>query len=396
MTTASPAASRTGPAMRAVNIGLVLLLCCYAWFLAGTLMRRMPLLLDFSVFWTAGRLVWRGQAALAYDWRVFDPMLTFLSAKRPADIGPWFYPPMFFLAVAPLGLLPLPVAAGAWIATTAAALLAAVRAIVPRTAVLLATLAAPPVFFNFCSGQNGLLSGALLGGGLTLIDRRPLLSGALLGALAYKPQFGVVLPVVLAAAGRWRVIAGAAATALALGAIAGVLFGWDTYRAFFGELFFARTHLLGGGLEWNRLESFYGMLRTIGLGGTTAWLVHGGTALAAVAATCAIWRSATAPALQAASLATASFLASPYSEINDMAILVVPMAFLLRHAQEHGFRAWEPPLLVFAYFTPLIFLFVPFIHTLSGMGPFICAALIAIIGLRLGAGERRRSLAAAA
>ena len=37
-----------------------------------------------------------------------------------------------------------------------------------------------------------------------MLDRRPVLAGVLFGLLAYKPQFGLMVPLVLAVSGRWR------------------------------------------------------------------------------------------------------------------------------------------------------------------------------------------------
>ena len=79
---------------------------------------------------------------------------------------------------------------------------------------LLLALAFPAVYVNLAHGQNGFLSAALLGGSLLILDQRPKLAGVLIGLLAYKPQFGVLIPLVLIATGRWTVIAAAAATVL--------------------------------------------------------------------------------------------------------------------------------------------------------------------------------------
>ena len=54
-----------------------------------------------------------------------------------------------------------------------------------------------------------------VGGGLLLLDRRPVLAGILFGALCYKPHFGMLIPVALAASGRWRAFGAAAASAAA-------------------------------------------------------------------------------------------------------------------------------------------------------------------------------------
>ena len=64
------------------------------------------------------------------------------------------------------------------------------------TALLLA-VAFPAVLVNLGHGQNGFLTAALLGGALAMLDRRPIVAGILFGLLAYKPQFGLMIPLVL-------------------------------------------------------------------------------------------------------------------------------------------------------------------------------------------------------
>ena len=61
---------------------------------------------------------------------------------------------------------------------------------------LLLALAFPAVFVNLGHGHNGFLTAALLGAALVVLDARPILAGILFGLLAYKPQFGVLIPLV--------------------------------------------------------------------------------------------------------------------------------------------------------------------------------------------------------
>ena len=81
---------------------------------------------------------------------------------------------------------------------------------------LLLALSFPAVFVNLGHGHNGLLTAALFGAALVVLDRRPLLAGLLFGLLAYKPQFGVLIPLVLIATWRWRTVAAAVGTVSAL------------------------------------------------------------------------------------------------------------------------------------------------------------------------------------
>jgi hypothetical protein len=66
------------------------------------------------------------------------------------------------------------------------------------------------VFINAVGGQNNTWTAALFGGGLSLLERRPLLAGGLLGLLIYKPQFGLLIPVALLAGRHWRASKGVA------------------------------------------------------------------------------------------------------------------------------------------------------------------------------------------
>ncbi|HBS33696.1 MAG TPA: hypothetical protein DEA50_01280, partial [Parvularcula sp.] len=50
-------------------------------------------------------------------------------------------------------------------------------------------------------GQAAFLLSALFTGALMSLQRRPLLSGALFGLMAFKPQYGLLIPVALAAGG---------------------------------------------------------------------------------------------------------------------------------------------------------------------------------------------------
>jgi len=44
----------------------------------------------------------------------------------------------------------------------------------------------------------------LLGTALVMLVERPILAGVLIGCLAYKPQFGLLIPLVLIAGSHWR------------------------------------------------------------------------------------------------------------------------------------------------------------------------------------------------
>src|ERR1700679_444181 len=80
------------------------------------------------------------------------------------------------------------------------------------------------------SRASGFLPAALLGAALVTLARRPLLAGILLGLLVYKPQYGLMLPIVLAVSGRWRCFAAAAATVVLVTIATTLTFGVSVWQ----------------------------------------------------------------------------------------------------------------------------------------------------------------------
>ncbi|WLA52815.1 glycosyltransferase family 87 protein [Bradyrhizobium elkanii] len=105
-----------------------------------------------------------------------------------------------------------------------------VSAIRPRFAVLLLAFAVPAVLYDFIVGQSSLLAASLLGAILLTLDRRPIVSGFLIALLIFKPQYGVLLPLVLIATGRWTVFITASLVTPVLLLLTGLTFGWDTFE----------------------------------------------------------------------------------------------------------------------------------------------------------------------
>ena len=169
---------------------------------------------DFSEVYAAGTLVDVGQAAAPYDMpRHFERQRELFGAD--AAIYTWNYPPFFLGAAGLLALLPYLAALLVWQAATFAGYLAAIGGILRPRLALLAAAAFPAVYSNFGHGQTGFLVAGLMGGGLMLLDRRPALAGVLLALVAIKPQFGPLIPIALAAGGRWRAFAAATITVIA-------------------------------------------------------------------------------------------------------------------------------------------------------------------------------------
>jgi alpha-1,2-mannosyltransferase len=314
-----------------------------------------PIGTDFSNVYAAGALTWQGRPAEAYQ-----PPLQHAAEKatfggRDVPFYGWHYPPFFFAVAVLVATVPYAWGLSIWLVASLAAYLAVIRAILPRPETLLNAAAFPAVFVNIGHGQNGFLTTALLGGALHLINRRPWLAGVLIGCLAYKPQFGVLIPIALLAGGRWSTIGAAMATVAALVAISFVTLGAGVWHAFADSMTFTQTVVLEqGDTGWEKIQSVFSAVRMWGAGVHLAYTVQATLALMLAASLAWLWQSDAAFELKASALATGSLLATPYVLDYDLVVLAVAIAFFVRHGMSRGFRTFEISLLAAAWSVPLL------------------------------------------
>jgi Glycosyltransferase family 87 len=321
-----------------------------------------PLGTDFSNVYAAGTLVLDGKPAAAFDWPAHY-------AREQAVFGAvtpfygWHYPPFFLFVAGLLALLPYTFALAIWQAVTFALYLVTVRAILTTSSGaarddrlwLLLAIAFPAVFVNIGHGHNGFLTAALLGGALLMLDSRPALAGVLFGLIAYKPQFGLLIPLVLIATGRWRAFVAAGLTVAALTLLTLIAFGPEVWRAFFASTHLTRIEVLeAGGTGWHKIQSVFSMARMWGGGVPLAYAMQGTVTIALAAALIWLWRSGAAFALKAAALPIAAILATPYSLDYDFVVLAPALCFLVADGQARGFGEYEKSALALLWFMPLI------------------------------------------
>jgi hypothetical protein len=350
-----------------------------AWLVTGDGLRDpsgKPVGSDFIAFFTASEMALAGDAARVYDGAAVH------AAERAAfgeaiEFVPWLYPPVFLLLVLPLGLLPYGWALGAWIAATLAGYLAVIRRIAPVPQAVWLALAFPAVLVNMGHGQNGFLTMALLGGAVLLVDRRPLVAGALFAALAIKPQLAILVPLALIAAGCWRTIGAAAVCVAAAAGLAAGAFGPEIFAAFAANTANAREVLEGGVVGWHKLQSVFAAFRLMGVGTTLAYLAQGVVAAAAAAAVIWVWRRPVSLAVRGASLGAATLLATPFCYDYDLVLLALPIAWIGWEGHRGGFLSWEKAVLAAAWIWPLVAR-----QAALGLGvsltPVVIAALLAL------------------
>jgi alpha-1,2-mannosyltransferase len=321
-----------------------------------------PIGTDFSSFYAAGSTALEGHAAEAYD-----PSLH--HAREQKLFGPetpyysWNYPPVFFLVAAPLALLPYPLALALFQTASLAFFLSVIAAILgsarQRSPIIArnwlpAAAGFPAVFLNLGHGQNGFLTASLMGAALVKLDR-PVISGLCIGLLSYKPQFALVIPIALLAAGRWRTIGSAALTTVMLVAVSWFLFGIDAWTMFLDSTEMSRKVLLEqGSVGFEKLQSVFAAVRLWGGAVPLAYALQGAVSVFVILATAWTWRGPEHRELKAAALAVGSLLATPHVLDYDLVVLGIAIAYFARLGLIQGFRACEISVLAAAWLAPLL------------------------------------------
>jgi hypothetical protein len=313
-----------------------------------------PLGADFINFYAASDLALHGRLAEAYD---IDRMAAAEQAIVPAAEGqvvPWQYPPSFALLILPLALLPYSVAFVLFMGVTLTLYLWLIHVILPDRRALLAALAFTGVLVNALGGQNGFLSAALLGGGLILLERRPLAAGALLGLLTYKPHLGLLVPFVLAAGGYWRAIGAAVLSALVFALLAWLAFGSESWLGFWEHLAVASDYLRAGVLPWDKMASVFAAARLLGVGVMLASGLQAIVALGVAAVCIRAWWQGGSLERRVALAVAGTTLVAPALYDYDLVLLAIPMAILAADGMRLGWMPGLRMLLVIAWLTPMI------------------------------------------
>ena len=332
--------------------------------------------IDFCWIWVSGIFAVSSDPSRVYDFTAY-------SAAQATLVGPTIgtpffhfnYPPTALFLSYPIGFMPYLVAFVVWVAATLLLYQATIYAIIPRPVALIAALLPVAVPENALLGQNGFLTAALIGLSLVFLERRPLLSGILLGLLTYKPQFGVLFPFALLASRNWRTLCSATATSLTLGVTAAVVFGYQGWPSFITALLGRNSSLSPDGEVELSLQSIYGLLHWAGASVWIAWAVHLTIAAIVTVIVCALWAKPIPYSLKAAMISIGAVTVTPYLLAYDLCILSIAVAFLVRDGMSRGFLPGER--------TGLLICFAGLFPVATPIAPIICAVLLFLIVRRI-------------
>ena len=340
---------------RAIAWCRVLAVCEGVWLLALILRSHETLLThsDFACFWTASKLALQGRIAAVYDPFAMAAAEHRLHLFADNLVQPFLYPPSYLLLCLPLALMPLGVSAIVFLLAGLVPFLFAIGRLLPWRRHWLQILAFPGVMVAAGSGQNGFFTAACFGGGTLLLDRFPFCAGACLGLLACKPQLAMLVPVALIAARRWRALAGAVTSALALIALSCAVFGAHVWLLFPGALQEARL-VADTLLDQGQLQSLFGGALLLQAPHWLALACQAFLSLSVLGLLIHVAARRPGGRAEGATLVVASLAASPYLMDYDLVILAVPLAWLFSEASRTGWRTWEKYAAASVYMMPLL------------------------------------------
>jgi hypothetical protein len=339
----------------------------------------LPLAADFANYWAAAKLALAGQAPLAYNLdELHEVQQQVLGTHHRHGVG-WYYPPTYLLLMSPWGLLPYLPAFLTWIIGTLALYLLVLSRLSPHPIALPLLCLFSGNYENFKFGQNGFLTGTLLGGGLLLLERCPLAAGGLFGLLSYKPQFILLIFPALMFGRHWQALAGALAASLLLSLTSLLVFGYQVWLDYFKVMAIPMEQLESGGAIWSIMPTFFAATRSAGFGVPAAYLVQGLVMAAVMAGVAWVWSKKTSLANRGAVLVLGTLLFTPYACIYDLAILALPLGWLWEEGRLHGRLPGELPILLAGWVMPFLATFLwDMINVFQGklqVGPAVLAAL---------------------
>jgi len=346
---------------------------------------------DFIQYYTASIFTRSGNPAYAYSSAKLISGGEKITGEKIKRIA-WNYPPTFLLIVYPFSLASYPVSLFSWLLITFSGYLFVLYRIAPHQLTFWLVIAFPATFMNINHGQNGFFFASLLGGGLLLLNKHPIAAGILLGLFACKPQFAVFIPFALLAGRRWKALGSMGATVSVMIVISVVLFGWETWLAFFDNTPFIRRLLETGAdpSPWFKMPTLFVAARMLGLSVTVSYLLQGGVAMSMLGIVYYVWSQKKGIEALNSILVLGILLATPYALVHDLTMLAIPIAYLGWQGYTKGWIPYEKLIQAVAWHMPLFTMFVALFTSLQ-VGPLILTACLTSALYRLIKSERIES-----
>lgn len=289
-------------------------------------------LADFDAFHIVAQRVWLGDLDQVYHFEALLKM-QLAAAGGKTSFMPWTYPPQYDVLMAPFAFVPVGIGYLLFTAATLALYLATLRAVARNNFAQVLVIIFPALAITVGCGQNGFLTGALIGLVCVNLERRQIIAGLALGAMVIKPHLAIAVGVYLLATRRWLTLAVAATLVLASSLVCTLMFGWQIWAAWLGAIRESASYLEQGFYPLFRMISAYAALYTAGVpAGVAFWGQAVVAAVALLTVLLGVFLGATRGISAQFALgiaATVSVMISPYAYDYDLPILGVGLALML-------------------------------------------------------------------
>jgi len=289
---------------------------------------------DFFSFYSAARLFLARGGAQVYEraaQKEFQDQVTSHWSGGPFVLLPYIHPPYYTALIAPLGYLDF---RSAYLAFAALNTLLAVAAMVllvrangfrdgHAVAAVLIAAGFLPLFVTLLQGQSDLVMLVPLAGSYFAWTRgRPGLAGVLAGLAMVKPQMLLLLPLLFLARRAWRALAGFGAVAVAFALVSLAAVGSEGIARYAGIIV---PWAVGGDqtfpITGQTVYSLRGVLEQMPGGRFPALLVL--LILLTLVGLSLLWQP-NRPRLDFALAVAGSVALSPYQNLHDLVLLLVP------------------------------------------------------------------------
>lgn len=290
---------------------------------------------DFDAFHLTGQMYWQGKIVEAYS---FTTMVEAQQAYRSTtSFMPWTYPPQFNFVTATLALLPPGWAYLLFATMTLALYTLVLRHLAGPWFGICAIMIFPAIYLNLRSGQNGFLTGALIGFFVIGFLARRSWTGLPAGLLIIKPHLAVGLALLTLIRRDWRTVILAFVVIVASSLAVIPVFGEEIWTAFLGAVAEAKIFLIHGFYPFNRMVSIYAAAHTFGAPASIAsgLQIIAATAIISLIVVSALLRWAPQRHLLALAVIAPLYI-SPYLYDYDLTFLGVSLALVMPDLMRHG------------------------------------------------------------
>lgn len=337
---------------------------------------------DFSMFWSAGKMM-----AVHNNANVYDPQVLLQWENQHLCMNsvplPWINLPPALLPSYAISFLPFKQGLIVWLLLSIVGAVILLRLARLSWIVIIAGLLSPAALFCLGKCQLGMIMGAFLVLVLMRSDERPEQSGIMLGMLIVKPQEALLAPFALLARRNWRAIFMAASTVIFILLCTVLVFNvsvwkfyWQTGRHVASHILFDNTKpydTFGVSVFW--------MLRSFGASIGTSLLFQALSFCLAAALVWYIWKRQDVSKLDRVALTVfLSLLATPYGYTHDMVGYSVALAWLAER------RGWNLGLLDVLFWVWPLLCVVVIIYTGVLLTPAVVGLAIVRTWLRTGLG----------